>query len=199
MEAETAKRRYKVSGDREGRILRAAAMLFRERSVDEVKLEEVAERADVAKGLVRYYFGSKIGLFTAVIREEVSKLPEEVDAPPGMPGEQRLLLGTIGWMVWVRDHGHSYRWLLEGRYALHEDLKTIIDGERQRTLDGVAECLGVARSDPDVELTLHGYLGFAEAVMLRWLAAGGEDEIPIAEMLVRTAVHTVRAARPAAG
>lgn len=48
-------------------LLGAAEELFRERSVDEVTVEEIAERAGVAVGSIYNNFGSKAGLHAATV------------------------------------------------------------------------------------------------------------------------------------
>ncbi|MBA0125846.1 TetR/AcrR family transcriptional regulator [Haloechinothrix sp. YIM 98757] len=48
-------------------LLRAAEEVFRERSADDVTVEELAERAGVAVGSIYNHFGSKAGLQAAVV------------------------------------------------------------------------------------------------------------------------------------
>lgn len=48
-------------------IVTAATQLFAERGVDGVSTREIAQAAGVAHGLVRHHFGSKEGLWTAVL------------------------------------------------------------------------------------------------------------------------------------
>jgi AcrR family transcriptional regulator len=54
-------------GRRVQEILKAAAELFGERGYDGVNLEDVAQRLDVTKGSLYYYFASKDELVTAAI------------------------------------------------------------------------------------------------------------------------------------
>lgn len=59
------------------RILQAAAKLFAERSADAVSMRAVARAAGVDVALVSYYFGSKAGLFQAVVGEQLDLAPIE--------------------------------------------------------------------------------------------------------------------------
>ena len=70
-------------------ILTAAAELFGERGYDAVSLEDVAERLDVTKGSLYYYFPSKDELVTAAIETlgndwtlRLESLPAAQDGPP---------------------------------------------------------------------------------------------------------------------
>jgi TetR/AcrR family transcriptional regulator len=61
------------AGDRKGHaraaLLAAARALMTEKGLTRVTAREVADRADLNPGLVRYYFGSKNGLLRAVVSE----------------------------------------------------------------------------------------------------------------------------------
>ena len=77
-------------GRRIQEILRTAAELFGERGYDGVNLEDVAERLDVTKGSLYYYFASKDELVTAAIEtlgkewtERLERLPEAQDGSAG--------------------------------------------------------------------------------------------------------------------
>src|SRR5436190_22232042 len=48
-------------------LLRAAEEVFRDRTVDAVTVDEIAERAGVAVGSIYNHFGSKGGLHAAVV------------------------------------------------------------------------------------------------------------------------------------
>lgn len=76
-------------GRRIAEILAAAAELFGERGYDAVSLEDVADRLDVTKGSLYYYFASKDELVTAAIEAlgnewtaRLDRLPAAHDGPP---------------------------------------------------------------------------------------------------------------------
>ena len=80
-------------GKRIQEILTAAAELFGERGYDAVSLEHVAERLDVTKGSLYYYFSSKDELGTAAIEtlgdEWTARLEQLLERTEGTP-EARL-------------------------------------------------------------------------------------------------------------
>jgi AcrR family transcriptional regulator len=84
-----ASRVERKRGRRIQEILRTAAELFGERGYDGVNLEDVAQRLDVTKGSLYYYFASKDELVTAAIEtlgkewtERLERLPEARDGSP---------------------------------------------------------------------------------------------------------------------
>jgi AcrR family transcriptional regulator len=65
-------------------ILAATAALWRERSVDEITLELIAERAEVSVRTVIRRFGSRAGVITALIEVEGARITaERGEAPVG--------------------------------------------------------------------------------------------------------------------
>lgn len=84
-------------GQRVQEILRTAADLFGERGYHAVSLEDVAERLDVTKGSLYYYFSSKEELGTAAIEtlgiEWTARLEQLPEAQDGAPAKRlRALL-----------------------------------------------------------------------------------------------------------
>ncbi|RFS81786.1 TetR/AcrR family transcriptional regulator [Actinomadura spongiicola] len=67
--------------DRRRRILRAAARIGAEKSLERVQMHEVAKEAGVAIGTLYRYFPSKAHLFTALLAARVDRLRERVEAP----------------------------------------------------------------------------------------------------------------------
>jgi AcrR family transcriptional regulator len=88
-----------ASPDRSGqekrrRILDAAFAVCEERGVQAARMEEVAARAQVSKGTVYRFFGSKEDLFLAAIMDSYAQAAHETGADrevdPGMDAAQHL-------------------------------------------------------------------------------------------------------------
>lgn len=81
-------------------LLRAFATCLEHKVPSEITLKEVAERAGTSQEMVRYYFGSKNGLITALLRERsdrfassLAALERDILDTPGNPTQ--LLIGTV--------------------------------------------------------------------------------------------------------
>lgn len=77
------------------RILEAAAELIGDQGFENVKIEEIAERAGVAKGTVFHRFGNRAGLAVALLDERERQLQDRLLAGPpplgpGGPPAERL-------------------------------------------------------------------------------------------------------------
>jgi AcrR family transcriptional regulator len=69
----------KAKPPREGRILAAAFEEFAANGYAAARLDNVARRADVAKGTIYLYFPSKSHLFQAVVRSLIRPLPDDFE------------------------------------------------------------------------------------------------------------------------
>lgn len=78
-------------GERPAQILDAALAEFGEKGLAGARLEDIAERAGIAKGTVYLYFENKHELFSEVLREWFREVLEQVqEAPPGAEAEGAL-------------------------------------------------------------------------------------------------------------
>ncbi|MEE2028931.1 hypothetical protein DIKCMJMK_02814 [Shewanella oneidensis] len=64
--------RPKGNSDARQRLITAAVILFSERSYPTVSTREIAREAEVDAAPIRYYFGSKAGLFEQMVRETLA-------------------------------------------------------------------------------------------------------------------------------
>jgi AcrR family transcriptional regulator len=147
------------------RILTAAQDLFAERGYDATPTSRIAERAEVPKGLVHYYFRRKTDLLVAL----VERLPQEyIDrADVVVPGDvasslRRLVAALDAWLdaspllshlLWreadthdaVRDALTSrFRWMVGEIRAVM--LAALGESRRSVDVDSAAELLALAVS-----------------------------------------------------
>jgi AcrR family transcriptional regulator len=89
--------RHQPEAERRAQIMRAARSLFVECGFLNTRMEDVAKRAQLSKGAVYFYFGSKRELFHALVDEEHAntvKFLEDAASDP-RPGPQKLIeVGT---------------------------------------------------------------------------------------------------------
>lgn len=103
-------------GKRIQEILGTAAALFGERGYDAVSLDDVAERLDVTKGSLYYYFASKDELVTAAIEtlgnEWTARLEGLPAAGAGTPAERLRALVREHIGIAVREYPAALRLFL---------------------------------------------------------------------------------------
>jgi AcrR family transcriptional regulator len=76
--------------DREARILEAVLRLLSRHGISGVSMRGVAREADVAVGLVHYYYADKAGLIAAALRRVEEQDLTIVQPDPTLPPEERV-------------------------------------------------------------------------------------------------------------
>jgi len=99
METNSMSRRERKKQETKANILRAARHLFEEKGFDDTSIEEITERADVAKGTFFNYFSSKESLMTGISEEEVEDIlfyaEEELEGIESPVKRIRLVLDRL--------------------------------------------------------------------------------------------------------
>lgn len=147
--------------DSRGLILSAARLEFGQRGYAGGRVNRIAGSAGVNKQLIFYYFGSKAGLFKAVVESASRDLAPEGDAETGASGpleQLRALLESaftsltanadlLRATVLVSEPGEGSRAPLAGQLARW--------AERIRGLVSDAQGLGYVRDDVDPAMVAH--------------------------------------------
>ena len=109
--ARTAPAGAEVEGGR-ARILEAALQVFAERGYNAASIAEIGERAGIAKSVMYHHFGSKAGLYEAVVEAQTAELVNEVAAAlPEDPAAPRLRVGVDAYFRFLRSNPTVWRLL----------------------------------------------------------------------------------------
>ena len=140
------------------RILEAAADLIGEQGFDQVTIDDIAQRAEVAKGTVFHRFGNRAGLAVALLDERERRLQDRLlSGPPplgpGAPAEERLVAFLQALLDFTDEHvdllivsdhdepGGRYRTGAYAAWRLHvAGLLDELGGDRRRAA-GLADTL----------------------------------------------------------
>jgi len=97
----TARRRLSPE-DRRNELLALGAEVFGKRPYDEVRIDEIAERAGVSRALMYHYFPDKRAFFAAVVKDEADRLYEATNNPPpaGMTFFAEIRMGVLAYMAY---------------------------------------------------------------------------------------------------
>ncbi|WP_345608918.1 TetR/AcrR family transcriptional regulator [Pseudonocardia adelaidensis] len=143
-------------------LLQAAEALFRDRSVDDVTVEQIAESAGVAVGSIYNHFGSKAGLHAALVERALQADRDFMDLTYGSAGSpvEQIQAAAEQYLAFYLAHPDHFRMLAfpdpPGRYAagreLSERLARSVDEQNQRLVDAIRRGIaaGELRAvDPD--------------------------------------------------
>lgn len=93
--------------------MEAGRELFGVRGFHATSIAEIGERAGIAKSVLYHYFGSKAGLYQAILEAETRELIARVaDAVPADAGAPRLRAGVDAYLGFLAERPAAWRLLL---------------------------------------------------------------------------------------
>jgi AcrR family transcriptional regulator len=155
--------------DRRNELLELGAEVFGQRPYDEVRIDEIAERAGVSRALMYHYFPDKRAFFAAVVRAEGERLFEATDAVPDpeLSMFDQLRAGVLAYVHYEESHPHGAWAAYIGMGRTDPVLRGIedIDHDRQanRIMSRIAETVGApldSKVERDLRITIYGWLAF---------------------------------------
>ncbi|ORV14615.1 TetR/AcrR family transcriptional regulator [Mycobacterium celatum] len=161
-------RRRLSPDDRRSELLALGAEVFGQRPYDEVRIDEIAERAGVSRALMYHYFPDKRAFFAAVVKGQADQLFETSHNLPS-PGQslfEEVRTGVLAYMKYHQEHPHAAWAAYVGLGRSDPVLLGIDDEAKDRQMEHIMrrilEVEGDNKLDPDVERDLrvmvHGWL-----------------------------------------
>jgi AcrR family transcriptional regulator len=153
--------------DRRSELLALGAKVFGERPYDEVRIDEIAERAGVSRALMYHYFPDKRAFFAAVVKAEGDRLFEATNTPAvaGQTLFEQLRTGVLAYLRYDEQHPHGAWAAYVGMGTSDPVLRSIEDTDNERqvnrimarinlALDGDLDC----KVERDIRITMYGWL-----------------------------------------
>jgi AcrR family transcriptional regulator len=162
-------RRRLSPDDRRAELLALGAEVFGQRPYDEVRIDEIAERAGVSRALMYHYFPDKRAFFAAVVKGQADHLLETTNTMP-QPGQsmfQEVRTGVLAYMSYHQQHPHAAWAAYVGLGRSDPVLLGIDDEAKDRQMEHIMNRfveVGNAENkfEPDVErdlrIMVHGWL-----------------------------------------
>lgn len=184
----TAKKRTRVSrrgrrlpvDERRAQLVELGVRLFSERPYDAISTDDIAREADISKGLLYHYFGSKHGFYVEAVREMARQLVAVTTPDPALPSEEAFRGALEGLLRFLEEKAELYRGLMRGGVGVDPEALAVVQWARERTLEHILAHLHLPQPGPRLRVLLNGWLGFTEAACLNWL---DHRDLTRAEML----------------
>lgn len=169
--------------------------LFSERPYDTVSIDEIAQEAGIAKGLLYYYFPSKRDYYVAVVRSAGDQMGALTEPDPDLPPFERLMHSVEAYIDYVDEHALGFSTLMRGGIGADREVGAIVDGTREKVLQHVLRGLPLKGDPPPVLGTaVRGWIGFVEGASLDWVERRTVTREQLRDLLVQAFVASVRAA-----
>lgn len=165
---------------RREQLLTIGVELFARQPYDEVHIEEVAQIAQVSRGLLYHYFPTKREFFLAIVRTESARLLRLSAQDPSRPLSDQLNDGLDVYLDYAQRHASGYRIVHLAANAADEEIRVIRDAALTANRDRILGALGaVVTVDESARLAVRAWLMFVTALVLDWL---DNPVIPRAEL-----------------
>jgi AcrR family transcriptional regulator len=165
----SASRRRLSPDDRRNELLALGAEVFGQRPYDEVRIDEIAERAGVSRALMYHYFPDKRTFFAAVVRAEGDRLFEATSTPAdaGQSLFDQVREGVLAYVRYDEEHPHGAWAAYVGMGSSDPVLRGIedVDNDRQanRIISRIMDAVGGemdSKVERDLRVTIYGWLAF---------------------------------------
>ncbi|OBK73304.1 TetR/AcrR family transcriptional regulator [Mycobacterium sp. 1274761.0] len=153
--------------DRRSELLALGTKVFGERPYDEVRIDEIAERAGVSRALMYHYFPDKRAFFAAVVKAEGDRLFEATNTPaiPGQTLFEQLRAGVLAYLHYDEKHPHGAWAAYVGQGTSDPVLRGIEDDDNERQVNRLMDRLCKrldgdldSEVDRDIRITMFGWL-----------------------------------------
>ena len=188
--------------ERRAQLLALGAELFSTTPFSQVRIEEIAERAGVSRGLLYRYFPTKRDFVVAMVAAEADALRDLLVVDPTLPVEQQVRAGLRGYLDYVEAHSDGYRAVYGASLAADLDVRRIVAANNRLHEDRILASLRDAGRVPEGEselgrVAVRGWLGFVTTVTLDWLERRTLTRDEVLELCARSLLAAVAALLPA--
>ncbi len=159
------------------KLFGAAIELIAESGLAATTVDQIAERAGVAKGTVYYNFGSKAALFAALLEHGVDRLAAALrDAAAGKAPLEALEAVVAAELAFIGEHESFARLLIAETWRSGGDWQRTARLIRERAVEVIADVLrdavaaGDLRADLDTGTAASAVFGMVLTVALDWRA-----------------------------
>ncbi|WUX70747.1 TetR/AcrR family transcriptional regulator [Streptomyces sp. NBC_01429] len=178
---------------RRSELIATGRKLFAHTSYDALSMDDIAQHAGVAKGLIYYYFKNKRGYYLAIVEDSVAELVSLAAGGNELPRTQRVQRTVEAYLRFAQENEAAYRTIITGGVGFDTQVQEIRDAVRTGLVATVAEgAYGHHDIPPIARLALLGWLSSVEWLTLEWLEYKDDvqREVP-RDLLVRMLRHTL--------
>jgi AcrR family transcriptional regulator len=167
-------------------LLDAAAAMFAEKPYDDVRMEDIAARADVSRSLMYHHFSSKRDLYVALFKRASDRFLARVSPDPQLPLAEQLASALQAHIQSFVDH--RFEAVTINRGALSDDpaIQAIVAEELnvvgQRLVDRL---VAQGHRRDATEIAVEGWLAFVRAVCVKWIESPTISRTDLAQMCMR--------------
>lgn len=176
-------RTYMAQDARRQQLLDLGLVLFGARSYDDVSINDIARQADISRGLMYHYFGSKRGFYMEVIRYATDLLLEHIQPDATRGAEENLREGLRGFFRFAEEHSDAYLMVLYAGLGFDDEVRIHLDKVRDEIVQRMLAAVPYLETTPLLHTLARGWLSSVETCVQRLLQEGDVTEDALANYL----------------
>lgn len=161
----------------------AALRLFRERAYDEVSVDDIAAEADMSRPLLYHYYGGKLGVFVAALRQTAEDLLVTMRAAAEAEPDTWLSAGVHAYFDHVETNPIGFSALIgHGSHPAGDE--SVIEYLRESILGLIMAGLSPAAEPEGLRSVLKGWIAMVEVISRQWVETAEPERDRLEGMLV---------------
>lgn len=176
MTADRPRSTYMAQKSRHQQLLTLGLTLFGERTYDDVSIDDIARQADISRGLMYHYFGSKRSFYIAVIRYATDLMLDHIHPDATRGAEQNLREGLRGFFRFADENRHAYLMVLYAGGGLDDEVRHHLNEVRDEIVHRMLSSVPYLESTPLLHTLGRGWLSSVETCVQRLLEVGDVTE-----------------------
>lgn len=156
---------------RREQLLDLGVRLLATRSLDELSIDLLAERAGISRGLLYHYFGTKHDFHEAVVRRAAADLVERTAPPATGDPVARLAASMEAYVDYVVENHQGYLSLVKAAAGGNPTLRAIYDDALRALTDRLFDeggRQGLLTDTPRHRMVVRGWAAMSEQLVLGW-------------------------------
>jgi AcrR family transcriptional regulator len=170
--------------ERRTQLIELGIRLFVKRPYDEISIDDIAEAANVSKGLLYHYFGSKREFYAEAIRTASLQLRKLTEPDPALAPAARLRAAVDAHLNYIQEHGALYTTMYRGSASIAPEVEAILEEHRNVVMHWFLKNLGISRPRPTLRSALRAWIAMVEGASLDWIARREVERDDLRELLV---------------
>lgn len=184
-------RTYMAQDARRLQLLELGLHLFGARSYDDVSIDDIARDAEISRGLMYHYFGSKRGFYLEVVRHASGMLLEHIQPESSRSAEENVRIGLTGFFAFTTDNAQAYLTMLHGGLGFDDEVRTLLEDVRNEIVARMLSATPYLDSSPLLRTLARGWLSAVETSAQRMLQARDVDKDDLINHLGSSLVSTL--------
>lgn len=181
---------------RRAQLIELGVEMLATRTLDELSVEDIAQKAGISRGLLFHYFSSKQEFHVEVARAAAAELIARTAPDTNRPPIEALRGALAAFIDYVEENPDNYKSLVRGAASGDADMRAIFDETRSTMAGRIVAVLGEqgVPLGSRAQLAVHGWVAFAEECVIRSLEGAVRDREGLLDLLAKALPALVLAA-----